>query len=233
MTRDFTKVVKKDRQQCHCNGQGQHKLISNCIKCGKIVCEVEGEGPCLFCGNWVEQALVYSELVKRQDKLGKSSGNTIQDSLFTANSALPSHGWRRNDYDDDDESEEEDSTMTYSVSLDHRGKAKVEVSTEDSLVKMSDEQELEDSVQAEVCLDPVEAAEQELAEKRAKQQKFRMMRCQELDDKSQKLFNLMKAQADHGGPAWLEEEEEEIKDDEDDQNQETNAFEEMTSNLSS
>lgn len=28
-----------------------HKLINNCTGCGKIVCELEGEGPCSFCGN--------------------------------------------------------------------------------------------------------------------------------------------------------------------------------------
>ncbi|KAK1284337.1 hypothetical protein QJS10_CPB21g00644 [Acorus calamus] len=29
---------------------GKHKLVSNCLSCGKIVCEQEGEGPCSFCG---------------------------------------------------------------------------------------------------------------------------------------------------------------------------------------
>ena len=28
----------------------QHRLVSNCLSCGKIVCEQEGEGPCNFCG---------------------------------------------------------------------------------------------------------------------------------------------------------------------------------------
>ncbi|KAI6683079.1 hypothetical protein NL676_028992 [Syzygium grande] len=27
-----------------------HRLVSNCLSCGKIVCEQEGEGPCQFCG---------------------------------------------------------------------------------------------------------------------------------------------------------------------------------------
>ncbi len=30
-----------------------HKLINNCMSCGKIVCQKEGEGPCTFCGNFV------------------------------------------------------------------------------------------------------------------------------------------------------------------------------------
>ncbi|KAG7283778.1 hypothetical protein CRUP_034402 [Coryphaenoides rupestris] len=29
----------------------KHNLINNCISCGRIVCEQEGSGPCLFCGN--------------------------------------------------------------------------------------------------------------------------------------------------------------------------------------
>ncbi|XP_026683040.1 activating signal cointegrator 1, partial [Diaphorina citri] len=31
----------------------EHKLINNCLKCGRIVCSVEGSGPCLFCGELV------------------------------------------------------------------------------------------------------------------------------------------------------------------------------------
>lgn len=28
-----------------------HKLINNCLGCGRVICEREGEGPCAFCGN--------------------------------------------------------------------------------------------------------------------------------------------------------------------------------------
>ena len=28
-----------------------HRLVNNCLGCGRVVCEVEGEGPCGFCGN--------------------------------------------------------------------------------------------------------------------------------------------------------------------------------------
>lgn len=34
---------------CSCQAR-QLRLISNCLSCGKIVCEQEGEGPCQFCG---------------------------------------------------------------------------------------------------------------------------------------------------------------------------------------
>ena len=40
------------RHTCECQAT-KHKLISNCVRCGRIVCEQEGSGPCLFCGNLV------------------------------------------------------------------------------------------------------------------------------------------------------------------------------------
>ncbi|KAF6148222.1 hypothetical protein GIB67_011997 [Kingdonia uniflora] len=42
-------IVFKQGQPCLCQAR-QHKLVSNCLSCGKIVCEQEGEGPCSFCG---------------------------------------------------------------------------------------------------------------------------------------------------------------------------------------
>ncbi|XP_048733687.2 activating signal cointegrator 1-like [Ostrea edulis] len=40
------------RHTCECQAT-KHKLIANCVHCGRIVCEQEGSGPCLFCGNLV------------------------------------------------------------------------------------------------------------------------------------------------------------------------------------
>lgn len=42
-------IVYKRGMPCSCQAR-QHHLISNCLSCGKIVCEQEGEGPCNFCG---------------------------------------------------------------------------------------------------------------------------------------------------------------------------------------
>ncbi|KAL5201680.1 hypothetical protein ABZP36_036034 [Zizania latifolia] len=42
-------IVFKQGNPCSCQAR-QHKLVSNCLSCGKIVCEQEGEGPCSFCG---------------------------------------------------------------------------------------------------------------------------------------------------------------------------------------
>ncbi|PAV90593.1 hypothetical protein WR25_13266 isoform A [Diploscapter pachys] len=40
------------RHKCSCQAR-RHKLIMNCMGCGKIVCEQEGSGPCFFCGTLV------------------------------------------------------------------------------------------------------------------------------------------------------------------------------------
>uniref|UniRef100_A0A0D9XDN8 Uncharacterized protein n=1 Tax=Leersia perrieri TaxID=77586 RepID=A0A0D9XDN8_9ORYZ len=42
-------IVFKQGKPCLCQAR-QHNLVSNCLSCGKIVCEQEGEGPCSFCG---------------------------------------------------------------------------------------------------------------------------------------------------------------------------------------
>jgi activating signal cointegrator 1 len=45
-------VLLKGRRECLCQAQ-YHNLVNNCLTCGKIICEQEGEGPCFFCGNIV------------------------------------------------------------------------------------------------------------------------------------------------------------------------------------
>lgn len=42
-------IVFQQGKPCACQAR-QHSLVSNCLSCGKIVCEQEGEGPCSFCG---------------------------------------------------------------------------------------------------------------------------------------------------------------------------------------
>ena len=41
--------MKFVRKYCECQAL-VHPLINNCLKCGKIICASEGEGPCMFCG---------------------------------------------------------------------------------------------------------------------------------------------------------------------------------------
>lgn len=67
-------IMLKGRMKCNCQAS-KHKLVNNCLKCGRIVCEQEGSGPCLFCGNLVcnqeEQKLIDSQ-TKKGENLKKS-----------------------------------------------------------------------------------------------------------------------------------------------------------------
>lgn len=40
------------RHFCECLA-ARHKLVNNCLQCGRIVCEQEGMGPCMNCGSLV------------------------------------------------------------------------------------------------------------------------------------------------------------------------------------
>ncbi|KAL2622571.1 hypothetical protein R1flu_002776 [Riccia fluitans] len=42
-------VIFKRSGPCTCQCT-RHNLVNNCLSCGRIVCEQEGEGPCTFCG---------------------------------------------------------------------------------------------------------------------------------------------------------------------------------------
>ncbi|KAG8379180.1 hypothetical protein BUALT_Bualt07G0061400 [Buddleja alternifolia] len=42
-------IVFQKGKPCSCQAR-RHRLVSNCLSCGKIVCEQEGEGPCNYCG---------------------------------------------------------------------------------------------------------------------------------------------------------------------------------------
>ncbi|GAA0144247.1 transcription cofactor [Lithospermum erythrorhizon] len=44
--------VFQQGKPCSCQAR-RHRLVSNCLSCGKIVCEQEGEGPCSYCGSLV------------------------------------------------------------------------------------------------------------------------------------------------------------------------------------
>ena len=68
--------VFQQGKPCPCQAR-QHRLMSNCLSCGKIVCEQEGEGPCSFCG-----ALVLKE-GSTYDGLEESTAPT-SDAKFAA-----------------------------------------------------------------------------------------------------------------------------------------------------
>lgn len=46
----MSESVNMFRKACMCMSR-KHALINNCLSCGRIVCQLEGEGPCFFCGN--------------------------------------------------------------------------------------------------------------------------------------------------------------------------------------
>ncbi|CAF0837268.1 unnamed protein product [Rotaria sordida] len=69
--------LSSGRSTCECQAS-KHKLISNCLKCGRIVCEQEGSGPCFFCGNLVctrdERQLIIS---------GTQEGKQLEQQLLS------------------------------------------------------------------------------------------------------------------------------------------------------
>ncbi|MGH0125364.1 UNVERIFIED_CONTAM: hypothetical protein FKN15_028745, partial [Acipenser sinensis] len=65
---DKLAIILPGRHPCECLAQ-KHKLINNCLTCGRIVCEQEGSGPCLFCGSLVctkEQEILQRDSNKSQ-----------------------------------------------------------------------------------------------------------------------------------------------------------------------
>ncbi|XP_048041529.1 activating signal cointegrator 1 isoform X1 [Megalobrama amblycephala] len=75
--RDKLAVLLPGRQSCECLAQ-KHRLINNCLSCGRIVCEQEGSGPCLFCGSLVctneEQEILQRDSNKSQKLRKKLMG---------------------------------------------------------------------------------------------------------------------------------------------------------------
>ncbi|XP_018408496.1 PREDICTED: activating signal cointegrator 1 isoform X2 [Nanorana parkeri] len=74
---DRLTVLIPGRHPCECLAQ-KHKLINNCMTCGRIVCEQEGSGPCLFCGSLVctkeEQDILMRDSNKSQKLRKKLMG---------------------------------------------------------------------------------------------------------------------------------------------------------------
>lgn len=67
-------ILLKGRHRCDCQAS-KHKLINNCVKCGRIVCDQEGSGPCLFCGTLVcseDELRMIESATKKGDHLKRS-----------------------------------------------------------------------------------------------------------------------------------------------------------------
>lgn len=70
-----------ERRVCECQAS-RHRLIGNCLNCGRIVCEQEGSGPCYFCGN----------LVCRREEFEKINSGSNKGQQLKAE--LTSRTWR-------------------------------------------------------------------------------------------------------------------------------------------
>ncbi len=79
-----------ERVSCICQAV-RHKLIGNCLKCGRIVCDQEGSGPCYFCGNLVCTKQEYEKI-----RSGSNKGNHLREELMKK-------GWIQSDDDSSSE----------------------------------------------------------------------------------------------------------------------------------
>ncbi|XP_064618936.1 activating signal cointegrator 1-like isoform X2 [Lineus longissimus] len=67
-----TAIVKlPGRHICQCQAS-KHRLVGNCMKCGRIVCDQEGSGPCVFCSTLVcnkEEQEILARGSKKSERL--------------------------------------------------------------------------------------------------------------------------------------------------------------------
>lgn len=76
------------RHACECQA-AKHKLISNCLSCGRIVCDQEGSGPCFFCGNLVctkQEREFMNQGTKKAEQLRRKLLSDLPPSLNSSSS---------------------------------------------------------------------------------------------------------------------------------------------------
>ncbi|KAJ1796636.1 Activating signal cointegrator 1, partial [Coemansia sp. RSA 2399] len=76
--------ANRKRVRCECQAS-EHPLLTNCLTCGRIICDSEGPGPCMFCGSEVEspdQQLQQHmrRLLRHSDQAEAEGGNDKQSS---------------------------------------------------------------------------------------------------------------------------------------------------------
>ena len=62
----IAQIKSTNREMCYCQAL-IHEFFSNCTECGRIIWVVEGEGDCLFCGNYVESHTVIPDIDQVDD----------------------------------------------------------------------------------------------------------------------------------------------------------------------
>ena len=70
------------RPLCPCNAT-LHSLLTNCLRCGHIVCSQEGSGPCAFCGSFVESKEQQTRLMQ-EGKLGRVDVEVLEKAMEAA-----------------------------------------------------------------------------------------------------------------------------------------------------
>ena len=226
MTRDFNKIVPKDREICYCMAN-VHNLVSNCLNCGKIVCDYEGEGPCLFCGNWVDNQQTefdearntesFKTAIEHRDRLIDYDINSqarlgIKDQRVDWYE-IENDTWQRDENRqfakearimEQHNKEEMEDSMFISIGLDQKGKA--DLSMKRGVVKSGDQinraaLEFLTEIQDE---DTFAMAEDRIRKAKILERKtVRIEACHNLDEKSLALFETMKRESEQNpGYGW-------------------------------
>ncbi|KAJ2377634.1 hypothetical protein IW150_001269 [Coemansia sp. RSA 2607] len=109
------KQANRKRTRCDCQAS-EHPLLTNCLVCGRIVCDREGPGPCMFCGNDVQspdqqlqqhmRRLLHREEPKAAEpkpkpKVAKGGGNSYSAKLTGGMATAPPAGSLLWDDDED------------------------------------------------------------------------------------------------------------------------------------
>lgn len=74
---------------CDCQAT-RHRLVANCLSCGRVVCSQEGEGPCHFCGSMVtkDREVRLAALLERQRGGKKEDKADVVDRAITEKERL-------------------------------------------------------------------------------------------------------------------------------------------------
>uniref|UniRef100_A0A5K3EI41 Activating signal cointegrator 1 n=1 Tax=Mesocestoides corti TaxID=53468 RepID=A0A5K3EI41_MESCO len=86
-TENRVSTLLPGRHPCQCLAV-RHRLIANCISCGRIVCEQEGSGSCYFCGNLVVSA-AERKLIDRDSNSGRKLKARLQSSQWAPGTPTP------------------------------------------------------------------------------------------------------------------------------------------------
>ena len=79
------RILLPGRKECQCLAT-KHELVGNCVKCGRIVCQQEGPGPCFFCGNQVGAVASNQTSASLKNVLGgdAKAGDDLEPGLAAA-----------------------------------------------------------------------------------------------------------------------------------------------------